>query len=80
MPTVRITTDSLELCKSLLEQVMGWSRGGHEGRRCGRHLTSSVTVTVSHDGYVNTTEIVQMQLRVSKKLEKRTWTWDVKDG
>ena len=80
MATVRISAYSLELCETLREEVMGRSRGRHEGRWW---KPLDWLKWRSHNFtrcYVNTTEMVEMQLRVSKSLEKRTWTWVVRDG
>ena len=68
---------SLELCQTLLEQVVGWRWGRHEGlaqidthtRSCGR------LVGTIHAGLCNTTESrgdVQNAITGIGKAEKRT--------
>jgi hypothetical protein len=49
MPKVRISADSLKLCEALLKQVMGRTRGRHEGRRWKAVDRLSDGHTVSHD-------------------------------
>jgi hypothetical protein len=80
MPTVRIRQTHSSCARRSSSRPRGGAGEGEDMREDSRvSLERSVTVTQFHTMLCKH-DIVQMQLRVSKNVEKRTWTWVVRDG